>query len=109
MKIIYLILLIALAIFIATFAQFNSTAVHITYYKYFEFDVPAYLLIFICFLAGIIIGGFWGVVERFRLNRTISRLNRKVREMRNEMRTSGEHPPIIEPKDKSVTGNERGN
>lgn len=105
MKIIYLVLLIALAIFIATFAQYNSTPVHITYYKYFDFDVAAYLLIFICFLAGIIIGGFWGVVERFRLNRTISRLNRKIREMRNEMRAI-EQPPIIEKKDKIVAGNE---
>jgi uncharacterized integral membrane protein len=94
-KIIYLILLIVLAIFIATFSQFNSAAVHIQYYKYFDFEVAAYMLIFVSLLAGIIAGALWGMIERFRLNRTISRLNRTIRDLRKDIR-SNEIPPIIE-------------
>jgi uncharacterized integral membrane protein len=53
------------------------------------------MLIFAALLAGVIITGFYGVVERFRLNRTISKLNRTVRELRKELRVN-EPPPIVD-------------
>jgi uncharacterized integral membrane protein len=103
MKIFYFILVIVFAFFIVTFSKLNEQIVAIKYY-YINFskyaiemrniDVPAYMLIFAALLAGVIITWFLGVVERFRLNRTISRLNKTIREMRKESRLN-EPPPII--------------
>ncbi|HQK78580.1 MAG TPA: LapA family protein, partial [Syntrophales bacterium] len=53
------------------------------------------MLIFVCFLVGVVFTGFMGIVERFRLNRTISQLNKTIRELRREIRAN-EPPPIIE-------------
>ena len=86
MRIIYLILIIVFALFIVTFSQQNLMPVHLQYYNIFGCSaVPAYLLIFVSLLVGVIITGFWGIVERFRLNRTISRLNKTVRDLRKEL------------------------
>jgi uncharacterized integral membrane protein len=95
MRIIYLILVIVFAFFIVTFSQFNSTIVTIKYYHIKDINVPMYMLIFAALLAGVIITGFYGVVERFRLNRTISKLNRTVRDLRKELHAN-EPPPIVD-------------
>ena len=95
MKIIYLILTIVFIIFSVTFSQLNSAPIHLKYYNFFDIVVPAYMLIFVSLLGGVIITGFWGIVERFRLNRTISRLNRNIRDLRKELRAN-EAPPIID-------------
>jgi len=99
MRIIYLILTILFILFSVTFSQMNSAPVRLQYYflqtKYLDVVVPAYMLIFVSLLGGVIITGFWGIVERFRLNRTISRLNRNIRDLRKELRTNGA-PPIID-------------
>ena len=95
MRIIYLILVIVFALFIVTFSQENLKIIHLQYYSLLKTDVPIYLLIFISLLFGVIITGFWGIVERFRLNRTIRRLNRIVRELRKEL-NANEAPPIID-------------
>ena len=96
MRIIYLILVIVFALFIVTFSQHNLTPVKLEYYNILHIPpVPVYLLIFISLLFGVIITGFWGTVERFRLNRTIRRLNRIVRDLRKELHAN-EAPPIID-------------
>ncbi len=95
MRIFYLILTIIFAFFIVTFSHFNSAPVTIKYYYLQDIVVPGYMLIFVALLVGVIITGFLGVVERFRLNRTISRLNKVVRDLRKELRDH-EAPPIIE-------------
>lgn len=95
MKTISLILLIVFAFIIVTFSLENTTPVHLKYYQFFNIIVPTYTLLFMSLLAGIIVTGFLGIIERFRLNRTISRLNRTIRDLRKEMRTN-EPPPIIE-------------
>ena len=95
MRIIYLIFTIVFIIFSVTFSQLNSVPVRLQYYKYLDVVVPAYLLIFASLLAGIIIASLWGIVERFRLNRTISRLNRTIRDLRKELRVN-EPPPIVD-------------
>jgi len=95
MRIIYLILTIVFIIFSVTFSQLNSVPVRLQYYKYLDIVVPAYLLIFASLLAGVIIASLWGIVERFRLNRTISRLNRTIRDLRKELRVN-EPPPIVD-------------
>jgi uncharacterized integral membrane protein len=98
-RIIYLVLVILFALFIVTFSQQNLMPVKLEYYNLFNIPpVPTYLLIFVSLLMGVIITGFWGIVERFRLNRTIRRLNKIVRDLRKELHAN-EAPPIInEPK-----------
>ena len=104
MRIIYLILVIIFALFIVTFSQQNLTTIQL-HYDILDYHIlgnlkpiPVYLLIFISLLFGVIITGFWGIVERFRLNRTIRRLNKIVRDLRKELHAN-EAPPIInEPK-----------
>ncbi len=95
MKIFYLLLLIIFAFFIVTFSKFNDQPVTITYFYLQEFVVPAYMLIFAALLLGVIITWMLGVVERFRLNRTISKQNKIIRDLKKELRES-EAPPIIE-------------
>jgi uncharacterized integral membrane protein len=101
MRIIYLILVIIFSLFIVTFSQQNLTMVPL-HYNILDHNilgnlkpVPAYLLIFISILVGVIISAFWGIVERFRLNRTIRRLNKLVRDLRKELHAN-EAPPIID-------------
>jgi uncharacterized integral membrane protein len=97
MRIIYLIFVIVFALFIVTFSQQNLEPIQLKYYNYLQQvpPVPTYLLIFVSLLVGIIITGFWGIVERFRLNRTIRRLNKLVRDLRKELHAN-EIPPMID-------------
>jgi uncharacterized integral membrane protein len=101
MRIIYLILVIIFSLFIVTFSQQNLTSVQL-HYNILDYNilgnlkpVPVYLLIFISIILGVIITAFWGIVERFRLNRTIRRLNKLVRDLRKELHTH-EAPPMID-------------
>jgi uncharacterized integral membrane protein len=102
MKIFYLILVILFAFFIVTFSKLNEQLVTIKYYYIHDVVVPAYMLIFVALLVGVIITGFLGVVERFRLNRSISRLNKTIRDLRKELRAN-EAPPIIEEDRKKIS------
>jgi uncharacterized integral membrane protein len=95
MKIFYFILVIVFAFFIVTFSNLNEQVVTIKYYYMKDIDVPAYMLIFAALLLGVIITWFLGVVERFRLGRANSRLNKTIRDLRKEIRTN-EPPPIID-------------
>jgi len=95
MKIFYFILVILFAFFIVTFSNLNEQVVTIKYYYVKDIDVPTYMLIFAALLLGVIITWFLGVVERFRLSRTNSRLNKTIRDLRKEMRIN-EPPPIID-------------
>ena len=96
MKIFYFILVIVFAFFIVTFSNFNEHTVKI-YYYYIQkgIEVQLYMLIFAALLLGVVITWFLGVVERFRLSRTNSRLNKTIRDLRKEMRIN-EPPPIID-------------
>ncbi len=95
MKVFYLILVILFAFFIVTFSLLNDELVTIRYYQIKDIVVPAYMLIFAGLLVGVVITGLLGVVERFRLNRANSRLNKTIRDLRKEMKIN-EHPPIID-------------
>ena len=96
MRILYLILVIVFALFIVTFSQENLGTIELKYYDYLKHipPIPIYILIFASFLIGVIVTAFWGIVERFRLNRTIRNLNRLVRDLRKELHAH-EAPPII--------------
>ncbi len=95
MKIIYTIIVALFVMFIITFSLENTLPVRLKYYDYFDRWLPTYMLIFIVFLAGVIFTGFMGIVERFRLTRTISRLNKTVRDLRREAKAN-ENPPFVE-------------
>jgi uncharacterized integral membrane protein len=101
MRIIYLILVVIFALFIVTFSQQNMVPVNLKYYHYLSLpSVPIYLLVFGSLLIGIIIASFWGIVERFRLNRTIRQLNRLVRDLRKEL-LAYQKPPLIDEQQKT--------
>ncbi len=61
------------------------------------------MLIFLSFLAGVIFTGFMGIVERFRLTRTINRLNKTIRDLRREMKANANgNPPCTEAGGKTI-------
>lgn len=95
MKVIYTIIVVLLVLFVITFSLANTSPVHLKYLDLINVMLPAYLLIFICFLAGVLFTGFMGIVERFRLNKTINQLHKTVRELRRELRAN-ESPKIID-------------
>jgi uncharacterized integral membrane protein len=98
MKVIYTIIIVLLVLFVITFSLANTTPVQLKYFDMINVSMPTYMLLFIAFLAGIIFAGFMGVVERFRLTRTIARLNKTVRELRRELRTKEDFGGKEEPK-----------
>ena len=95
MKVIYTIIVALFVMFIITFSLENTLPVKLKYYDFFDRWLPTYMLIFIAFLVGVIFTGFMGIVERFRLTRTISRLNKTVRELRRGIRAN-ENPPYVD-------------
>jgi uncharacterized integral membrane protein len=95
MKVVYTVVLAIVVMFIITFSLENTLPVQLRYYDIFERSLPTYMLIFIAFLAGVIFTGFMGIVERFRLTRTINRLNKTIRDLRREMKAN-DNPPYVE-------------
>ena len=95
MKVIYTILVALFVLFIITFSQANEKLIQLQYYDYVDIWLPTYILIFIAFLAGVVFTGFMGIVERFRLTRTINRLNKTIRELRREIRAN-DNPPYVD-------------
>ena len=94
MKVIYTVIVALFIMFIITFSLENTDPIRLRYFDFFQQSLPTYMLIFIAFLAGVIFTGFMGIVERFRLTRTISRLNKTIRDLRREMKAN-ENPPDI--------------
>ena len=95
MKVIYTVIVVLLILFVITFSLTNTFPVQLKYLDWINVTLPAYMLIFVCFLVGVIFTGFMGIVERFRLNRTINQLQKTIRELRRELR-SNEAPKIID-------------
>jgi hypothetical protein len=89
--------------FIITFSLENTDPVRLRYYDLdiLNRSLPTYMLIFISFLTGVIFTGFMGIVERFRLNRTINRLNKTIRDLRREMKAI-ENPSYVEEEGKTT-------
>ena len=100
MKVVYTVIVALFVIFIITFSLENTLPVQLKYYDLFDRWLPTYMLIFIAFLIGVIFTGFMGIVERFRLTRTINRLNKTVRDIRREEKAN-ENPPLVEATEKT--------
>ena len=96
MKFIYTIIIVLFMLFIITFSLENTVPIGLKYYDLINVSLPAYMLFFITFLIGVIFTGFMGIVERFRLSRTINKLNKTIRELRREVRDSKKEPFIEE-------------
>ena len=91
MKLIYTIIITLVMLLVVTFSLQNTAMVPIKYYGFVIPDmpeVPAYLLMFTSFFAGVILVGFFGIAERFRLSRTVKRLNKKNKRKEKELSES---------------------
>jgi len=97
MRVIYTIIVVLLMLFVVTFSLANTEPVHLKYYNIIDVTLPAYMLMFLSFLIAVIFTGFMGVVERFRLNRTISHLNRTIKDLKREIRDSKKEQFVEEP------------
>jgi len=86
MNVIYTIIGAIVVLFLITFSIDNTDSVRLHYYGYFERQLPSYMLIFLSFLVGVVFTGILGIVERFRMSRTINRLNKTIRDLHREMR-----------------------
>ena len=86
MRVIYTVLAMLLVLFIITFSLANTVSVEVKYYSLFTVKWPVYMLLFVSCLFGILFTGFLGLVERFRLSRTIARLNKTIRDLRRDIR-----------------------
>lgn len=95
MKIFYFILVILFTFFVVSFSLDNVEMVRIKYLTFVDTQIRLYMLIFAAMLVGVVITWFMGAMERFRLNRTISKQNKTIRDLRKELRAN-EPPPIIE-------------
>jgi len=96
MKVVYTIVVTLLVMFVITFSLENTRPVELRYYDFFQSLIPTYMVIFIAFLAGVIFTGFVGIVERFRLTRTINRLNKTIRDLRREIKANENSPHVEE-------------
>jgi uncharacterized integral membrane protein len=79
MKIVYTIIVMLIMLFIITFSLENIAPVTLQYLDY-RITIETYILLFVTFLAGVVFAGFMGIVERFRLSRTINKLNKTIRD-----------------------------
>jgi uncharacterized integral membrane protein len=94
MKIIYTIIVMLIMLFIITFSLENTVPVSLQYLDY-RITIETYILLFVTFLAGVVFAGFMGIVERFRLSRTINKLNKTIRELRRDLKAN-DVPSIID-------------
>ena len=91
MKVIYTIVTVFIILFIISFSLQNASDVTLTYYGLLGdkgVTLPAYMLMFIAFLVGVVFTGLLGFTERLNLTRTIRQLNKTVRDLRRELRSN---------------------
>ncbi|MDO9529198.1 MAG: lipopolysaccharide assembly protein LapA domain-containing protein [Syntrophales bacterium] len=87
MKLFYTIIITVVLLLVVSFSVQNTAEIQLKYsvlnWAVSE-SMPLYLLIFISFFAGIILAGFLGIVERFRLARVAKKLNKKIKKLEKE-------------------------
>jgi len=102
MKIVYTIIVMLIMLFIITFSLENTAPVSLQYLVY-RITIETYILLFVTFLAGVVFAGFMGIVERFRLSRTINKLNKTIRELRRDLRANEVSSIIEAPHHRNLT------
>ena len=99
MRIFFTVVVACVVLFIISFSLQNASSVPLKYYDLINVTLPAYMLMFIAFLVGVIFTGLMGLVERLNLQKTNRQLSKTVRDLRREMRTQD---VITEDNEKSV-------
>ena len=69
----------ALVLFFVTFALSNSQSIELNFFGTFLRPMPVSLLILVPFLAGIVLGSFLDVVERFSMKREVKKLRKELK------------------------------
>lgn len=92
MRILYTIIIALVILLIISFSLQNASEVPLKYYDIIQTTLPAYILMFITFLAGVIFTGLMGFTERLNLTRNIRQLNKTIRDLRRELRTNEAFP-----------------
>ena len=69
----------ALVLFFVTFALSNSQSIELNFFGTFLRPMPVSLLILVPFLAGIVLGSFLDVVERFSMRREVKKLRKELK------------------------------
>jgi uncharacterized integral membrane protein len=93
MRVIYTIIAAFAVLFVVTFSLQNTDIVTLQYYSLINEEMPEYMLMFIAFLAGVILTGLMGFVERLNMARTIRQLNKTIRDLRRELRANEPFSP----------------
>lgn len=86
MRIFFTVIVVCIVLLIISFSLQNASVVPLKYYDLLDVTLPAYMLMFIAFLAGVIFTGLMGLVERLNLTKTNRQLSKTVRDLRREMR-----------------------
>ena len=92
MRIVYTIVFVFIMLFIITFSLQNISVVPLKYYNIIDERLPAYMLMFIAFLAGVIFTGLMGFIERLNSTKKIRELNKTIRDLRRELRATETFP-----------------
>ena len=69
-----------LVLFFVTFALSNSQTISLNFFGTYLRPIPVSLLILVPFLAGIILGSFLDIVERFSMRREVKKLRKELKE-----------------------------
>ena len=99
MRILYTIIIAFVLLLIISFSLQNASEVPLKYYDLLQTTLPAYILMFIAFLVGVIFAGLLGFGERLNLTRNIRELNKTIRDLRRELRTNEAFPSDGEKKE----------
>ena len=100
------IILIIVLIILVTFGVKNSQPVKLHYYfNMVSVDIPVYGIVYLSIVLGIIVGMIVGIYSRFELRRTVKRLQKDNRELRERVVKEEEEkekevsppPPLREP------------
>ena len=108
-----LVMLLAIVIIVENLSELSSTVILKVNLLFWARQTPPmaiYLVIIIAFLIGVLLTGFFGIFERFKLKREIKTLTRQNKGKDKEL-NSYRNLPIVEDKmeDKNLLEREQGN
>lgn len=79
-------LMLALIMFVTTFAAKHNVPVHLDYYlKIFKFECPLYAVIYIAFVIGALIGMVVGVTQRIALWNKMRTIRKELKKLKKEV------------------------